>query len=283
MKTGVTFYLAVIAAAAGLAATPVQAQERWSQGQWEQPRQPTQQAQHQDNSQQGNSQQANDVRSVPALPQWQSLPQVDNASYPVMAVAPRSPQPSSSHSPQAASPYPAQAAPLAQSEPALSGGINLSQAEKDGKIESFEQAVMRRHNAARKETGAKPLVWDKALADHALAYAKQLAQRDKGLRHAQDLLDLDQGENLWAGTYGHFMPAKMIDDFLSEKQYYKPGAFPNVSTTGQWTDVGHYTQIIWPTTQKVGCGLAESPDRTLEYLVCRYYPAGNIIGVTLEK
>ena len=37
---------------------------------------------------------------------------------------------------------------------------------------------------------------------------------------------------------------------------------------------GHYTQIVWPTTEEVGCGLAVCP--TLGQIwVCNYRPRGN--------
>ncbi|MFD2429036.1 CAP domain-containing protein [Sphingobium scionense] len=45
----------------------------------------------------------------------------------------------------------------------------------------------------------------------------------------------------------------------------------------RWQDVAHYTQIIWRGTRSVGCALAEG--RSFDYLVCRYYPAGNMFGM----
>ncbi len=49
---------------------------------------------------------------------------------------------------------------------------------------------------------------------------------------------------------------------------------------------GHYTQIVWRSTQKLGCGIkvctknspfgASFP--TWTYVVCNYQPPGNIIG-----
>jgi hypothetical protein len=39
----------------------------------------------------------------------------------------------------------------------------------------------------------------------------------------------------------------------AEKRYFRPGIFPDVSTTGNWYDVSHYTTMIWPTTERVGC------------------------------
>ena len=49
-------------------------------------------------------------------------------------------------------------------------------------------------------------------------------------------------------------------------------------TTGNWEDVGHYTQMIWRGTRRVGCALGEGAQ--YDYLVCRYYPAGNVYGMS---
>ena len=42
--------------------------------------------------------------------------------------------------------------------------------------------------------------------------------------------------------------------------------------------VGHYTQVVWQSTKKVGCGVAlvtDADKATTAYCVCVYYPAGN--------
>jgi hypothetical protein len=53
-----------------------------------------------------------------------------------------------------------------------------------------------------------------------------------------------------------------------------------VSRTGDWSQVAHYTQIVWPATQRVGCATASN--RSNDYLVCRYLPAGNVVGVVMR-
>ena len=72
-------------------------------------------------------------------------------------------------------------------------------------------------------------------------------------------------------------PAGMTSAWGNEKQYFVQGIFPDVSTTGSWEDVGHYTQIIWNNTVSVGCGGATGGDGYFRF-VCRYSPAGNVIG-----
>ncbi|HWH22955.1 MAG TPA: CAP domain-containing protein, partial [Allosphingosinicella sp.] len=85
-----------------------------------------------------------------------------------------------------------------------------------------------------------------------------------------------QSENLWMGTRGAYSPEAMVGDWASEKRWFRPGIFPNVSTTGNWLDVSHYTQMIWRTTTSVGCAIHSS--RSYDFLICRYSPKGNQDG-----
>jgi hypothetical protein len=78
------------------------------------------------------------------------------------------------------------------------------------------------------------------------------------------------------GTRNYFAPARMVADWASERSMFRPAVFPAVSTTGNWADVGHYTQIIWPGTQRVGCAIGRSASS--DVLVCRYWPSGNVDG-----
>ena len=84
------------------------------------------------------------------------------------------------------------------------------------------------------------------------------------------------GENLWMGTHGAFSVETMVGGWASEKRFFAPGIFPKVSRSGDWEDVGHYTQMIWPTTGRIGCAIAST--QRIDYLVCRYAGAGNVDG-----
>lgn len=137
---------------------------------------------------------------------------------------------------------------------------------------SFTRAMLEQHNRARAEQGLPPLSWNPALADAAAAYAGELA-RAGAFEHSDD--DEDQGENLWMGTRQAYAFDEMVGHWISEKSNFRRDAM-NMSVTGDLSDVGHYTQIVWKDTREVGCGLAS--DVTDDYLVCRYFPAGNIDG-----
>ena len=137
------------------------------------------------------------------------------------------------------------------------------------------QQLLQAHNAERSRLGLKPLAWSDRLAAGALAWAEQLARMDD-LEHSDDDERDKAGENLWMGSKGDFTPRQMVGGFIDERKDFIPGTFPDVSRTGDWVDVGHYTQLIWPETREVGCGIARN--RQSEVLVCRYFPAGNIDG-----
>ena len=141
---------------------------------------------------------------------------------------------------------------------------------------SFAGQLLDAHNTERTSRGLDTLEWSGKLAREAQVWADELARSDH-FRHAPPQARGSTGENLWAGSKGYYGAHEMIGTFLAEKKYFKKGYFPEVSTTGKWADVGHYTQIIWPSTKQVGCAVA--PGKTRDYLVCRYYPAGNIYGL----
>jgi hypothetical protein len=143
----------------------------------------------------------------------------------------------------------------------------------------LRNTVLSAHNEARGRFGVAALAWSDQLASEALVHARYMAQtgvyghdRTPGRRKKS-------GENLWRGQRGVFSYDIMVGVMVDEARHFRAGAFPNNSRTGNWNDVAHYTQIVWPTTTEVGCALASSA--TTDYFVCRYAPTGNKDGVFL--
>jgi uncharacterized protein YkwD len=139
--------------------------------------------------------------------------------------------------------------------------------------DSFSARILASHNYERERIGQPSLSWSPQLETQAREWARSLASRG-AFEHSRERAGA--GENLWMGTAGYYQPEDMIGGFISERRNFRPGQFPNVSRTGNWADVGHYTQLIWPATREVGCAIAEG--RGNEVLVCRYFPAGNWVG-----
>lgn len=142
-------------------------------------------------------------------------------------------------------------------------------------LSNFTARILALHNRERAAVGVPPLAWDAALAAAAASYGPALAAHGR-LVHAPAASRPGQGENLWMATAGSFSIEEMIGSWSAEKRLFAPGTVPNVSRSGHFSDVGHYTQMIWRRTTRLGCALHRG--RTNDYLICRYSPPGNVLG-----
>lgn len=134
-------------------------------------------------------------------------------------------------------------------------------------------SILDLHNRARADVGSPPLQWNRTLADHAQEYANVIAETGR-LQHSSRVGRENERENLVAGPRGGNTPLRMAEVWLDERQYFRPGVFPNVCA-GNWSQCAHYTQMIWSTTTDIGCGFAS---KAYDALVCRYSPPGNRDG-----
>ena len=144
----------------------------------------------------------------------------------------------------------------------------------------FPPRVLAAHNVVRAQAGVAPLAWDPALGLSAARFAQRLAITNM-FQHSDRRARGGTGENLWMGTRGVFTVERMVNDWASERHLFRAGIFPAVAGTRNWADVGHYTQIIWPTTTHVGCAIGSNA--RVDYLVCHYSPTGNVIGRTVGR
>lgn len=135
--------------------------------------------------------------------------------------------------------------------------------------------VYRAHNETRQRFGSQPLVWDPQLAAAAQVYAIHLSRTGR-LVHSPRAGRGNSRENLTMGLPG-WSGRQMVGIWLNERRFFRPGIFPAVTTTNRWSDVSHFTQMVWPTTVTLGCGMADGSG--YRWLVCRYAPGGNRDGV----
>lgn len=140
---------------------------------------------------------------------------------------------------------------------------------------STAERLLAVHNGERARLGLPPLSWNPQLASEANRYADVLLTNGR-LQHSSHSDRRGRGENLWMGTAGAWQLESMVEMFLHERRYFRPARFPDISLTGNWTDVGHYSQIVWRDTREVGCAVKSGGGQ--DVLVCRYYPAGNVHG-----
>ena len=140
---------------------------------------------------------------------------------------------------------------------------------------TLEGRLLASHNRERAAFGAAPLRWDPNLAVAAASYGPSLSAMGR-LQHSSRANRPGQAENLWMGTRGAYSPEAMVGAWNGEKRYLRPGIFPYVSSTGNWQDVAHFTQVIWKGTTHVGCAVHR--DARYDFLICRYSPKGNVDG-----
>lgn len=138
---------------------------------------------------------------------------------------------------------------------------------------AFQTEILNAHNAERRAVGSPDLKWDAGLAQDAQEWANNLA-RSGSMTHASQR---GQGENLYMSGIGRMSVTQMVGGWIAERKNYIPGgAHPDVSKTGNWADVGHYTAVVWSGTTSVGCAVGRGT--RYDFLVCRYSPPGNMRG-----
>jgi pathogenesis-related protein 1 len=161
-----------------------------------------------------------------------------------------------------------------------SGPAENDDTETEGVAESVEPTsvagVTSAHNKVRAElsqTLSKPLgalVWDAELGRVAQQYADACVYK-----HSQG----EYGENLFAQAGKLATPEEVVGAWAAEVASYD---YASGACSGK---CGHYTQIVWRDSQRVGCGVAScatgSPFEGFtewQYWVCNYDPPGNWQG-----
>ncbi|XP_016041372.1 peptidase inhibitor 16 isoform X2 [Erinaceus europaeus] len=117
------------------------------------------------------------------------------------------------------------------------------------------------------------MTWDEDLAAFAKAYAQQCVWGHNSQRGRR-------GENLFAITDQGLDVPLAVEEWHHERKHY------NLSNTTCEPDqmCGHYTQVVWAKTERIGCGthfcekLKGVEVTDIQLLVCNYEPPGNVKG-----
>jgi hypothetical protein len=133
------------------------------------------------------------------------------------------------------------------------------------------------HNDARAREGLPALVWDGELSQIAADWGAGCADSDgNGLIDHNDgrseSYDTYVGENIYASS-GMASGPDAVASWMSEEADYDQGS---CSCSGV---CGHYTQVMWRQTERLGCALIECPNhRFPSAIICNYAPGGNVGG-----
>jgi pathogenesis-related protein 1 len=134
--------------------------------------------------------------------------------------------------------------------------------------------IIAQHNLFRAEVGVPPLTWDDTIAAGAQQWA-DAKEADGRFEHS----GTDLGENLAGGGVKdatiRLATGVGVTPPDDERANYQTDPQPAGQEKKQ---VGHYTQIVWSSTTKVGCGFAPADKLAFGLVVCRYSPPGNFRG-----
>jgi uncharacterized protein YkwD len=127
-----------------------------------------------------------------------------------------------------------------------------------------------------------PVTWDAVLADSAYGYLAKcistgspMALVDHNAARTTDYQALGGsgyvGENIF-GTTGTPAPSDAVGNWMAEASQYD-------YSTNQIGTAGHYTQVVWRASVRIGCAIVDCPTITFHGTVlCDYAPGGNIQG-----
>lgn len=187
--------------------------------------------------------------------------------------APRKPAPAAP--PTTPPPKPAATKPTTQpaakpAEPKVQSGPEAAAGRASGsKMSNADsKALVDHHNKARGAVGLKPLKWSGTLATHAQKWADHLASTSCKMEHSTDG---DFGENIYRGTEGYYTALDASKAWEAEKK-----DLDGPLTRSNLKAVGHYTQMVWRETTRLGCGEATCGKNLI--VVCNYDPPGNYLG-----
>jgi hypothetical protein len=130
--------------------------------------------------------------------------------------------------------------------------------------------ILRAHNIERRMVYNRDLLWDSNLEKQAALWATHLADSNI-LHHSPNR----NGIGECCAFSGSNTPSDVkwaIDLYIKEKRHYHG----EVISVENFKEFGHYTQVVWKNTTHVGC--AEVTGKYGSFVVCQYYPSGNVIG-----
>ncbi|KAI8666463.1 SCP domain-containing protein [Fusarium keratoplasticum] len=127
---------------------------------------------------------------------------------------------------------------------------------------TFTSAILNSTNFYRGEHNASSLTWNRTLEEFATDYLDD--NDDCKFEHSNG----PYGENLAIGYSNVTASVEAWGDERDDYDFDK-GEFSKKT--------GHFTQLVWRDTTGVGCGRKLCGERGW-YLVCEYWPRGNVIG-----
>ena len=134
--------------------------------------------------------------------------------------------------------------------------------------------MLKLHNFHRARHCAGPLTISERLNKIAQSYAQHLAATSTFEHSGNKLGNENLGENLYMQWISQ--GRVKVSSKAAVKSWYDEIAMHNFKKPKFSHETGHFTQMVWKATKKLGVGVALSPNGREVYIVTNYYPAGNI-------
>ncbi|KAK4753907.1 hypothetical protein SAY87_002011 [Trapa incisa] len=128
------------------------------------------------------------------------------------------------------------------------------------------------HNLVRASKFELPLVWDSNLERYARWWAGQ-RRSDCRPEHSFPENGFKLGENIYWGSGSSWGPRDAVAAWTDEQRYYTY----QTNSCEPERICGHYTQIVWRTTRRIGCARVVCDDGDV-FMTCNYDPVGNYVG-----
>ncbi|CAN4092581.1 unnamed protein product [Withania somnifera] len=140
-----------------------------------------------------------------------------------------------------------------------------------------QQEFLKSHNDLRASVGVPPLVWDANLASFAQSWANERKQQCDYRIHSKS----PYGENIFWELYRQNTASSIVRKWFAENKLFNHATnLCSCQPERAGCECGHYLNIIWRTTTKVGCStFTYCDDQKGAIVVCSYDPIGNVKGV----
>jgi glioma pathogenesis-related protein 2 len=145
-------------------------------------------------------------------------------------------------------------------------------------LEEFRKVSLDKHNEFRRKHNSSILLHDSEVELTAQNYANELARTNDFVHSKNE----NVGENLFAKhsteKFAHEMCKSLAEECVTS--WYNEVSLFNFENPDFEEKTGHFTQLVWNGSKKLGTGFAigQVDEFAAYYCVAHYFPPGNVIG-----
>lgn len=143
------------------------------------------------------------------------------------------------------------------------------------------QEILDVHNKYRCMHGVPQMSWDDEIAVNAQAWVDQ-GQWGHSSDQSRQLNGEQLGENIAWGS-PQYSGKDATEAWYDEIEFTEPRGSHTRSSAHPDAVIGHYTQVVWKASTRLGCAKGRRNGKSGDYWVCQYGPAGNWVGQEAEN